>query len=42
VLLSLKRLGRCRPFTQGGYDPVPETLETRAERARIANQEPVR
>ena len=22
--LALKRLGRCRPFTQGGYDPVPE------------------
>jgi putative membrane protein insertion efficiency factor len=24
VALALKRLGRCRPFTQGGYDPVPE------------------
>lgn len=22
--LALKRLGRCRPFTQGGYDPVPD------------------
>ena len=22
--LALKRLGRCRPFAQGGYDPVPE------------------
>jgi putative membrane protein insertion efficiency factor len=22
--LALKRLGRCRPFSQGGYDPVPE------------------
>jgi uncharacterized protein len=22
-VLAMKRLGRCRPFTQGGYDPVP-------------------
>lgn len=22
--LALKRLGRCRPFTSGGFDPVPE------------------
>jgi putative membrane protein insertion efficiency factor len=21
--LALKRLGRCRPFTKGGFDPVP-------------------
>ena len=27
VTLALKRLGRCRPFTQGGYDPVPERDE---------------
>jgi hypothetical protein len=20
----MKRLGRCRPFTKGGFDPVPE------------------
>ncbi|HUO33901.1 MAG TPA: membrane protein insertion efficiency factor YidD [Candidatus Acidoferrum sp.] len=25
--LALKRLGRCRPFTQGGYDPVPDKEE---------------
>lgn len=24
IVLSLKRLGRCRPFTQGGFDPVPD------------------
>jgi putative membrane protein insertion efficiency factor len=27
TLLAMKRLGRCRPFTKGGYDPVPETTE---------------
>jgi hypothetical protein len=42
VVLALKRLGRCRPFTQGGYDPVPETLETHTERPDIAAQGPVR
>ena len=24
--LALKRLGRCRPFTKGGFDPVPDSL----------------
>jgi uncharacterized protein len=23
--LTLKRLGRCRPFTKGGFDPVPDS-----------------
>ena len=22
--LALKRLGRCRPFVKGGFDPVPD------------------
>jgi uncharacterized protein len=22
-LMALKRLGRCHPFTEGGFDPVP-------------------
>jgi len=28
--LALKRLGRCRPFTPGGFDPVPDELESAA------------
>ena len=24
-VLALKRLGRCRPFMKGGFDPVPES-----------------
>ena len=24
TVLALKRLGRCRPFTKGGFDPVPD------------------
>ena len=25
VILTLKRLGRCHPFSTGGLDPVPST-----------------
>ncbi len=28
VVLALKRLGRCRPFTKGGFDPVPDREES--------------
>ena len=27
TILTLKRLGRCRPFTKGGFDPVPDLDE---------------
>jgi uncharacterized protein len=30
VMLTLKRLGRCRPFTKGGFDPVPDLDECNA------------
>ena len=28
AILALKRLGRCRPFTHGGFDPVPDGPES--------------
>jgi putative membrane protein insertion efficiency factor len=28
--LSLKRLLRCHPFAEGGYDPVPDKRPTNA------------
>jgi putative membrane protein insertion efficiency factor len=39
--LAMKRLGRCRPFTKGGYDPVPETKPEQMERATPSIEEPV-
>ena len=29
IVLALKRLGRCRPFTQGGFDPMPDICESK-------------
>ncbi|MGA8037159.1 MAG: membrane protein insertion efficiency factor YidD [Candidatus Acidiferrales bacterium] len=28
--LAMKRLGRCRPFVKGGFDPVPDAEEWEA------------
>jgi hypothetical protein len=34
IVLALKRLGRCRPFTKGGFDPVPEIHEVETSEIR--------
>jgi len=34
VALALKRLLRCRPFTKGGFDPVPEDLPPQGQLER--------
>jgi putative membrane protein insertion efficiency factor len=34
IVLALKRLGRCRPFTDGGFDPVPDSYEAEASEIR--------
>ena len=41
-LLALKRLGRCRPFKPGGFDPVPSVDELDRERLHSVEAEPLR
>jgi hypothetical protein len=33
LYLATKRLLRCHPFAEGGYDPVPETFSLRTLKA---------
>lgn len=43
TVLAIKRLLRCRPFTMGGLDPVPEPNRPRAQQsdAQPTRREPV-
>lgn len=36
--LALRRLLRCRPFSPGGFDPVPEKIEQHDNRSTEASQ----
>jgi len=36
VVLALKRLGRCRPFTKGGFDPVPDKEEGKTSGIQVS------
>jgi putative membrane protein insertion efficiency factor len=40
--LALARLWRCRPFTQGGVDPVPDTDELLSKRSENGTRSEVR
>src|ERR1700734_4256393 len=37
IVLALKRLSRCRPFTKGGFDPVPDIYEAKTPDLPAAN-----
>jgi uncharacterized protein len=39
VVLALKRLLRCRPFVQGGFDPVPNEEESHLSPVRQSRME---
>jgi uncharacterized protein len=36
TVLALKRLGRCRPFTKGGFDPVPDKEERKTSGIQVS------
>lgn len=37
--LAMKRLGRCRPLTKGGFDPVPDLLPWQKSAAELGGSE---
>lgn len=37
-ILAMKRLGRCRPFTKGGFDPVPGAVFANADASASGNE----
>jgi uncharacterized protein len=37
--LAMKRLGRCRPFTKGGLDPVPDVMPWQKSPAELGGSE---
>ena len=40
VWLGLKRFLRCRPFSAGGYDPVPEVWKSEAGGSKLEGANP--
>jgi putative membrane protein insertion efficiency factor len=35
IVLATNRLGRCRPFTEGGFDPVPDIIQISAPEMKL-------